>query len=227
MAHKIAHTNTCKTKSYTEDVAGIALLAIRDRTRVVFRQTQTKAIAMKKSWVALFRGINVGGKNIVPMRELVEELTSLKLENVRTYIQSGNAVFEADSKTTKSLPESIAERIERRYAFRPKVLVISGEELQAALEANPFPEAATDPKSLHFFFLDKPPTKPNLTALNLARSASENFATKGSVFYLHAPDGVGRSKLAASVEKHLGVTATARNYRTVEKLIALVTAASS
>ena len=98
---------------------------------------------------------------------------------------------------------------------------MSANDLQSAMDQNPYPEAVTEPKSLHFYFLDKPPSKPNWNAIEVAKLSSERYALKGSVFYLHTPDGVGKSKLAASAERHLGVAATARNYRTVEKLAEL------
>jgi uncharacterized protein (DUF1697 family) len=172
-------------------------------------------------WIALFRGINVGGNHILPMRELVQELEALKLKNVRTYIQSGNAVFDGEQKNAQALAKQITQRIEKRYGFAPHVLIISRKDLHNAVDANPFPAATSEPKSLHVFFLDKLPAKPNLTALDLAKKATEAYQLNGSVFYLHAPDGIGRSKLAASAERHLGVAATARNYRTVEKLVSL------
>ena len=169
-------------------------------------------------WIALFRGINVGGNNVLPMKELVSHLEALKLKNVRTYIQSGNVVFDTEEKNLGSLTTKIAKRIERQHGFRPQVLLIGREELQNAIQANPFPQAVSDPKSLHFFFLEKPAPKANIQALDLAKTPTESYVLKGSVFFLHAPDGIGRSKLAASAERHLGVAATARNYRTVEKI---------
>ena len=173
-------------------------------------------------WIALFRGINVGGNNLLPMKELVRHLESLKLKNVRTYIQSGNIVFDTDEKNARSLAKKIKERIEREHGFGPEVLLLSGEELQNAIQANPFPHAVSDPKSLHLFFLEKPAAKANLQALDLAKAPTESYVLNGSVFFLHAPEGVGRSKLAASAERHLGVAVTARNYRTVERIAEMV-----
>jgi uncharacterized protein (DUF1697 family) len=169
-------------------------------------------------WIALFRGINVGGNNLLPMKELVRHLEALKLKNVRTYIQSGNVVFDSGEKNATALATKISKRIEREHGFRPQVLLISREELASAIQANPFPQAVADPKSLHFFFLEKPAAKANIEALNKAKAPTESYVLKGGVFFLHAPEGVGRSKLAATAERHLGVAATARNYRTVEKL---------
>ena len=169
-------------------------------------------------WIALFRGINVGGNNVLPMRDLVSHLEALKLKNVRTYIQSGNVVFDTDEKNASSLAKKITQRIKREHGFGPQVLLISREDLQNAIQANPFPHAVSDPKSLHFFFLEKPAAKANIQALDQAKTPTESYVLKGGVFFLHAPDGIGRSKLAATAERHLGVAATARNYRTVEKI---------
>ena len=174
-----------------------------------------------QKWIALFRGINVGGKNVLPMSELRSDLKGLGLENIRTYIQSGNVVFDSESKNVKVLAQAITERIQRQHGFGPRVLIISRKDLQLAIKANPFPDAVSDPQSLHFFFLDDAPATPNLTALDEAKAPTEAYMIKGKLFFLHAPEGVGRSKLAASAEKYLGVAATARNYRTVEKIAAL------
>ena len=169
-------------------------------------------------WIVLFRGINVGGNNLLPMKDLVGHLEALKLKNVRTYIQSGNVVFDTDEKSASSLAKKIAGRIEKERGFAPQVLLISREDLQNAIQANPFPHAVSEPKSLHFFFLEKPAAKANIEALDKAKTPTESYVLKGRLFFLHAPDGIGRSKLAATAERHLGVAATARNYRTVERI---------
>lgn len=169
------------------------------------------------------RGINVGGHNILPMADLRNDLESLKLTNVRTYIQSGNVVFESAATTPSALAKRIDERIEELHGFRPRVLILSREDFLAAIETNPFPEAASDPRTLHFFFLAEPAADPDLQAIDDARSSTENYKLTDRVFYLHAPDGIGRSKLAANVEKHLRVVVTARNYRTVDRLMSMAT----
>ena len=94
--------------------------------------------------------------------------------------------------------------------------------MEEAIAHNPFPEAEAEPKSLHFYFLADLPKVPNLAAIEQAKAPSEAFQLIGQVFYLHAPDGIGRSKLAASAEKKLGVATTARNWRTVQKLQTMV-----
>jgi uncharacterized protein (DUF1697 family) len=95
------------------------------------------------------------------------------------------------------------------------VLVFDAKQLAKVVKANPFPEAEYEPKSLHVWFLCEKPTKPNIAVLDDLRTNREQFELLSCVFYLHAPDGIGRSKLAANVERHLGVAATARNWRTV------------
>ncbi|MGB7344527.1 MAG: DUF1697 domain-containing protein [Pirellulaceae bacterium] len=174
------------------------------------------------TWIALLRGINVGGKNLLPMAKLRSDLEDLKFKNVRTYIQSGNVVFESTAKTASSLAKKIATRIGAEHGFRPHVFVLKSGDLQTAVNSNPFPQAVADPKTLHFFLLASPPTKPNLTSIEAAKSPTEQYKLTDSVFYLHAPDGIGRSKLAANIEKHLGVVTTARNYRTIEKLLSMI-----
>lgn len=106
----------------------------------------------------------------------------------------------------------------KQYSFKPKVLVLAKNELDKIIAANPFPDAQVEPKSLYTYFLDAVPSAPDNAALNAIKAGSENFIIKGKVFYLHAPDGVGRSKLAARAEKLLGVDATARNWNTVCKM---------
>ena len=175
-----------------------------------------------KTWIALFRGVNVGGNNILPMAELRSDLESLNLHNVRTYIQSGNVVFDSATKTSKSLTERIAQRIEERHGFRPHLFLLSREDLLTAIESNPFPRAVSDPKTLQFYFLAEPTSNPDMEALDGVKTPTERFELVDGVFYLHAPDGIGGSKLAASAEKHLGVVVTARNYRTVDKLLSMV-----
>ncbi len=170
------------------------------------------------TWIALFRGINVGGRNLLPMKELSRDLGALGLEDVRTYIQSGNVVFRSARSDSAALSAGIATRVEESHGFRPHVLLLTAGQLDAAIEANPFPEAEAEPKTLHLFFLAAPPATPDLEALERAKAPAERFQLTDPVFYLHAPGGIGRSKLAANAEKLLGVPATARNWRTVQKL---------
>jgi uncharacterized protein (DUF1697 family) len=174
-----------------------------------------------KTWIALLRGINVGGHNILPMKELRALLETEGFVDVRTYIQSGNCVFGASESDAETLADLITERIEQNFGFRPAVLVLEKPDLDRAIADNPFAEHADDPKTIHLSFLKERPTSPDLEALRALQASSEHFELTQTVFYLHAPDGIGRSKLAAQVEKKLGVQTTARNLRTVLKLAEL------
>jgi uncharacterized protein (DUF1697 family) len=95
-------------------------------------------------------------------------------------------------------------------------------EIDRAVASNPFPEAESEPKTLHVYFLASMPKNLDLGALESIKSDRERFALEDRVFYLYAPEGIGRSKLAANTEKLLGVAITGRNWRTVRKLMAMV-----
>ena len=179
-----------------------------------------------KTYVALLRGINVGGKTSLPMKELVSILEDLDCRNVRTYIQSGNAVFQNSEKVPDRLSKKIRAAIKDRCGLEPQVLLLRPGELQQAVDSNPFPAAESKPTTLHVNFLAKAPAKPDLPALDRLKNASEQFELKDRCFYLHAPDGIGRSKLATGAERLLGVPMTGRNWRTVMKLMEIVKQAS-
>jgi uncharacterized protein (DUF1697 family) len=171
-----------------------------------------------KPYIALFRAINVGGQNALPMKELVTVLEGLGARNVKTYIQTGNVVFESPEKDGSRLSSKMGQAIKKRFGFEPHVLLLEPEDIEEAIKKNPFPEAANDPRALHAGFLASAPPKPDLKALESLKTKSERFRLIDRVFYLHAPDGIGRSKLAARAEKLLGVPMTDRNWRTVCKI---------
>ncbi len=170
------------------------------------------------TYVALFRGINVGGKNTLPMKELVTILQDLGCLNVGTYIQSGNAVFQSKQKDAWRLLAKIRGAINTRCGFEPCVMLLRLDEMEKAIAGNPFPEVESVPKALHAGFLASAPKKPDLEKLGHLKSTTERFRLVERVFYLHAPDGVGKSKLAANAEKAIGVSMTDRNWRTVCKI---------
>ncbi len=175
------------------------------------------------TYIALFRGINVGGSNILPMKELVALLQSLGCENVRTYIQSGNAVFRHAEHSPPRLSASIRAALRDSHGFAPDVLILTADRLERAVASNPFPDAETEPSKLHLFFLAAVPDNPDIDSLEKMRAESERFVLRGDVAYLHAPDGIGRSRLAARLEKALGVSGTGRNWRSVCKILEMAT----
>ncbi len=153
------------------------------------------------------------------MKDLVGILEGIGCEKIKTYIQSGNAVFQFKGNKTDTIAEEISSKILESHGFKPKVLLVKDKELEDALNNNPF--KTMEGKSLHFFFLASPPAKPNLDELANVKSISEEFLLDNNIFYLYAPDGIGRSKVAARVEHALRVPVTARNWNTVSKLIAM------
>ena len=169
------------------------------------------------SYVALLRGINVGGNNILPMKDFRDLLAALGCEDVATYIQSGNAVFKHDSDSA-SLSESIAAAIASSFGFEPSVVVLTAAEFSAVVAKCPFAAEAIKPNLLYAWFLQEVATAANTTRLDELASGGEEFVLTDSAFYLHAPNGIGRSKLGGQVEKCLGVPATARNWRTISKI---------
>jgi len=171
-----------------------------------------------KTYIALFRGINVGGKNSLPMKELVVILEDLGARKVKTYIQSGNAVFVCQEKETSQLAHQIRVEIKKRRGFDPYVLFMGLKDLEKAIRQNPFPEAESNPAALHAGFLPATPKRPAMKKLESLKRDSERFSLIGRVFYLYAPDGVGRSKLVANAERLLGVPMTDRNWRTVSTI---------
>ncbi len=172
-------------------------------------------------YIAFLRAINVGGNNALPMKSLVAILEGMGAREVKTYIQSGNAVFQSAHKNPAQLSSQLAAEIQKHHGFEPFTLVLGLEALRQACADNPFPEAEADPKSLHLGFLAAKPQRPDLGKLSSLKKAGERFHLGDGVFYLHAPEGVGNSKLAASAEKLLGVAMTDRNWRTVCKVLEL------
>jgi uncharacterized protein (DUF1697 family) len=175
------------------------------------------------TYIALLRGINVGGNNKLPMRDLVALLEGLGLQNVKTYIQSGNIVFQSDQADPAQLSQTITGAIQQGHGFAPYTLILDSQALQAAMAANPFPEGEAEPKSLHLFFMDARPKAFDSGALDRLKASNERYQLIDQVFYLHAPDGIGRSKLAENAGKGWGVNITARNWRTVSEVMVIAT----
>jgi uncharacterized protein (DUF1697 family) len=172
------------------------------------------------TYIALFRGINVGGNNILPMKPLADLLKRLGCEDVRTYIQIGNVVFNIDDHLKANLAKSLSDAVLEAHGFAPKVLLLTASEFSTAITNNRF--STEDGKLLHFFFLSEIPQSPDLEKLETLKLPSEVYELKNNIFYLYAPEGVSRSKLFAKVEKCLGVPATARNWNTVNKLAFMI-----
>lgn len=161
----------------------------------------------------------MGGNNILPMRELQKILGNIGFMQVRTYIQSGNVVLESSENNTGPIANKIADAVMNVYSFKPHIMVLDVAELQNAIRQNPF--STSEGKALHFYFLAAQPKQQNLETLTKLKIYSEKYQLKDKVFYLYAPEGIWNSKLAANVEKCLGVPTTARNLNTVNKVFAI------
>lgn len=173
--------------------------------------------------VALLRGVNVGGKNKLPMKDLAALFERLGCADVRTYIQSGNVVFTASAPLARRLPALAAEAILERFGLTVPVVIRSADELRALVDRSPFLRAGADPAHLHVMFLADAPGPRLVAALDPDRSPPDEFRVLGRDVHLRCPGGVARSKLTTAwFDRALETTSTARNWNTVLKLIELV-----
>lgn len=173
--------------------------------------------------VALLRGINVGGKNLLPMLELAALFEAAGCAGVRTFIQSGNVLFAAPAAVAGRLAERIAARIQERHGLRVPVILRTAAELRRIAARNPFLRAGADPRLLHVAFLSAAPGRAAAARLDPARSPPDAFVVQGSEVYLSLPNGGGRTRLTNDyLDRTLGTTSTLRNWNTVLKLAAMV-----
>ena len=175
------------------------------------------------TYIAFLRGIG-GGIRTLPMKEAVAALEGVGLQEVRSYIATGNFVFKSRKKPAQ-LVKDIQGVIEKKFGFFSMTIVLTVDELEQAARENPFPQANENHKSVHLFFLSEPAKSPKLDEMNKIKTPTEQFVLKKEVFYLYTPDGLGISKLAERVERLLGVKPTARNWRTVTKVLEMAKAA--
>lgn len=170
--------------------------------------------------LALLRGINVGGKNILPMKELAGMFEKAGCREVRTFIQSGNVILAAAPKLCVSLSAVVAARIEKQYGYRTPVILRTAQQLRDTVAGNPFPG---EEERLHVMFLQDRPGAKRIASLDPNRSAPDRFVVRGSEIYLHLPNGAGQSKLTnAWFDAQLSTLSTLRNWRTVMKLLELM-----
>jgi uncharacterized protein (DUF1697 family) len=167
----------------------------------------------------MLRGINLGSSRRVPMADLRELLEEAGFQNVATYVQSGNIALDSTAKPA-ALEGRLAELIEEGFGFEVPVVVRSGKQLAAIVEHDPFQGIADDPKRYQVSFLSDKLSAETVTRLQELAHESERVAVHGREVYAWHPDGVARSKLwNALAGTGLGVTATARNWRTVNRLL--------
>jgi len=188
-------------------------------------------------FVALLRGINVGGKNKLPMASLASMFAEAGCGDVATYIQSGNVVFTAAPRCARMITDVISRRIAKDFELRIPVILRPAEELRRVASSNPFlnPRAkglggarvgsraaapAVSLDALHVAFLADAPDKRRVAALDQSRCPGDSFVVRGREIYLHLPGGVARTRLTnAYFDSTLATTSTIRNWRTVLKLV--------
>ncbi len=174
--------------------------------------------------VALLRGINVGGKNKLPMKQLAAMFREAGCEDVQTYIQSGNVLFRADPSLAEKISSLISDGIFNTFGFKIPVVTRTARELQEIVQANPFTPA--EENKLLVFFLADFPDRERIAALDPNHSPGDEFAVLGREVFAHYPNGVAGSKLTNSyIDSRLATTSTGRNLRTVKKLLELASAA--
>jgi uncharacterized protein (DUF1697 family) len=178
---------------------------------------------MTTAFVALLRGVNVGGACRLPMAALQDAFARAGAARVETLIQSGNVVCEACE------GEAIADRaqreIQRAFGFSAPIVVRDADRWRALIAGNPFLARGADPDHLHLGCLSAAPSAAALAQLDPRRSRPDEFVVVGSEIYLRLPNGVARSKLTnAWLDSRLGVVSTTRNWRTVTRLVAMIDA---
>ncbi|MFC3750103.1 DUF1697 domain-containing protein [Paenibacillus sp. GCM10012306] len=175
------------------------------------------------TYVALLRGINVGGNKIIKMQDLKAMFQSLGYENVRTYIQSGNVVFESSETSYSAVGKDIEQQIETVFGFEVSVIIRTQEELERVIADNPFDlSEPEDFKRLYVSFLAAEPSAEALEKLLPYGDGPDKIRFVGREMYTLYEISVSKSELfKVPVDKILGMPITARNWNTVNKLAAL------
>jgi uncharacterized protein (DUF1697 family) len=169
----------------------------------------------------MLRGVNVGAHNRIKMDELRAVYKSLKLEEPQTYVQSGNVIFRTKEKNRPQLSNKIQDAIEKKFKFRPAVILRTVNELRSAIAASPFADRPDlEPGKILVTFLSGVPAREAQTAFDRFKDYPEEVHLNGSELYIYFPNGAGRSKLPwSSIEKLMKVTGTARNWNSVTKML--------
>lgn len=176
-----------------------------------------------QTYITILRGINVSGHKKIIMNDLKVLLSTLGFENIRTYIQSGNVIFQAAKANTEKLAAAIEKDIKTKYEFEVPVLVLTQTDLKTVIDDNPFlKEKGTVPDKLHITFLADTPEQENIEKLSAANYEPDKFKIKNKAVYIYCPNGYGNTKLTNTFfENKLKVTATTRNWKTVNTLAEL------
>jgi len=177
----------------------------------------------RRTHVALLRAINVGGRNGLPMSDLVGLCEAAGCRDVVTYIQSGNVAFRATEAVANKLPAALERAILKKAGIAVPVIVRDAAALAAVAKANPFLKAGADPGELHVGFLATAPDGARIAAVDPKRSPPDELVVRGGEVYFRFPKGAGQTKYTTTyLDSKLGTTITLRNWRTVGKLIELL-----
>ena len=177
--------------------------------------------------ISMLRGVNVGGHNKVKMDALRSLYESLKLEDPRTYVQSGNVIFrtrlQTNEKHSAALARKIQAAIERKFGFRPDVILRTADELRSAIASSPFAKRPDlEPGKILVTFLAGDPGPDAHTRLLSLKSHPEELHLLRRELYIYFPDGAGKSKLPwSTIAKLLDTTGTARNWNSVTQMLAI------
>ncbi len=176
--------------------------------------------------ISLLRGVNVVGNNKIKMEALRALYSSMGLRDAQTYIQSGNVVFRARTRSASGLSQRIGDAIETGFGFRPSVMIRTIEELRDVVARNPFAKrSGLDPSKLLVFFLTQLPSRAACDQALAICVGPEEVRISQRELYIYFPTGQGQSKLSMGrVEKALATSATGRNWNTVTKLLELAEA---
>ena len=173
------------------------------------------------NWLALFRGINVGGKNILPMKALAEIFVSAGAENVSTFIQSGNVLFSAQESSVSEIEDRVAAEVRAVFGIDSPIVFRHAAQMLAVSRSNPFEDAEKD--ALFVMFLSGVPSKAAVASLDPNRSPGDEFRVVGAEIFLNLRTGAAKTKLTnAYFDSKLRVVSTARNWRTVNRLSELL-----
>ena len=172
-------------------------------------------------YIALLRGINVGGHKKILMADLRDLLSTHKqLNTIKTYIQSGNVIFESDNEDEAALSLLISELLLKKYKFNVPVQVYSKIRWNSIVKNNPFiNKGGIDTKRLNVTILDKSPKEENIAILKKMNFNPDTYIIDSNIIYCHYPNGVGRSKMTSAIfERKLNVSSTSRNWNTMLKI---------
>ena len=194
-------------------------LTCRTRRRKAWPRPQNN---MANSHIALLRGINVGGKNKLPMKDLARMFLDEGCYDVRTFIQSGNVIFSAEPEVVLLLRDRIVKQIAMRYKYQTPLILRTVADFDSIVRRNPFLEKGVPQDDLHVLFLADSPVSSLVSLLDRNHSPPDEFEVRGREIYLRLSNGAGKTKLTnAYFDSRLATTSTGRNWRTTTKLLEL------